>query len=131
MRRFTKKQLDDLFTVKNWKEYYEGICDHVNKNLKMSMHDWEKDPDLYNWIIYPLCYKEDNLFYRCVLCNTVTTGEGLKFPGVKQVTMFFRTIYFTEFISHCIQYHNAEHKAYIENKFFKDSNVTTTGTSNK
>lgn len=119
MRRFTKQQLEDLFSIDNWKKYYEEVLVKHAHKLHMSMPDWEKDPDLYNWIIYPLCYKEDDIFYRCILHDTVTSGEGLRFPGVKHVTSFYRTIYFSEFISHCIQYHNEEHKAFIESKLFK------------
>jgi hypothetical protein len=130
LRPFTKQKLDELFAVDNWDKYYkETLVPYVHKKLRMNMNDWEKKPDLYNWMIYPLVTKEDDLFYRCTLHSTVTTGEGKNFKGVKQVTMFYRTIYFSEFISHCIQYHAEEHKAFIESKLFKGSNVTTTETN--
>ena len=104
---------------KDWGRFYE-----LNRNKL-----WESMIDVYDWPVYPLHTKEDDLFYRCVLHPQIEVDCG---SDKKPMTVFFRNINYAEFISHCIYYKPEEHKQYIIEKLFgshKDVSTAPTATT--
>lgn len=129
--RFTRKDLDDLFSITNWKNYYENTLKpkvYADKRFE-NMKDWEKNVNKFEYIVYPLCQKQDG-YYKCRLHDTVIPCDGFKYAGWNPKPVFFRNIHFSEFIAHCIQYRPQEHKAYLEKILFKEHVTTTRSSSN-
>lgn len=100
--RFTLKDIEELFKVDNWKEFYE----------KNETKFWANNLDIYSWCIYP-CIQKDDMFYRCVLHPQVEVQIG---PDKPPLLVFYKNIYYAEMISHCIFYKPEEHKKYIIEK---------------
>lgn len=91
MTQFTKDQLDYLFAIDDIGKFLSDRYPPVQERL-IRVHDN---------ILYPLCNKDDNGFYHCVLHQP------------------FNNIYFSSFIHHCLTTEPEKHKEYILNTLFK------------
>lgn len=96
--KFTLQQIEDLFNIDDWGEYYDN-----------NIHKFRK-ADVYEWPVFPLL-KMEGRFHRCILHPTINVDAGNK-----TYTHFWKNIHFSEFVSHCIFYEPEQHKKYIIDK---------------